>query len=132
MYSRKNVGPRMEASRSLALTKYYCDIFVKKTSMPNPIKSLGYIKCYSLSSPRPKSILAIRKKAALGYYLQVFTIHRKKTNRVVVFRYRPFPNNIKYKDHCRDWIKWFGIVNFESFLICSESKTVFLQLFHEP
>ena len=27
--------------------------FVKKTSMSNPVKSLGYIKCYSLSSPRP-------------------------------------------------------------------------------
>ena len=27
--------------------------FAKKTSMPNPIKSLGYTKCYSLSSPRP-------------------------------------------------------------------------------
>ena len=27
--------------------------FVKKTSMPNPVKSLGYIKCYSSSSPRP-------------------------------------------------------------------------------
>ena len=26
--------------------------FVKKTSMPNPVKSLGYIKCYSSSSPR--------------------------------------------------------------------------------
>ena len=92
----------MEAWGSLALTKYYCDIFVKKTSMPNPIKSLGYIKCYSLSSPRTKSILAIRKKATLGYYLQVFTIRRKKADRLVVFRCRPFPNNIKYRDHCRD------------------------------
>ena len=27
--------------------------FVKKTSMPNPVKSLGYIKHYSSSSPRP-------------------------------------------------------------------------------
>ena len=27
--------------------------FVKKTSMPNPVKSLGYIKCHSSSSPRP-------------------------------------------------------------------------------
>ena len=26
---------------------------VKKISMPNPVKSLSYIKCYSLSSPRP-------------------------------------------------------------------------------
>ena len=59
--------------------------FVKKTSMPNYINSLGYIKCYSSSSPRPvknhsnfircncqkicswsrrpKDILKIRKKA---------------------------------------------------------------------
>ena len=59
--------------------------FVKKTSMPNPVKSLGYIKCHSSSSPRPvespsnsiryncekicswsgrpKTILEIRKKA---------------------------------------------------------------------
>ena len=26
--------------------------FVKKTNMPNPVKSLGYIKCFSSSSPR--------------------------------------------------------------------------------
>ena len=27
--------------------------FVKKTRMLNPVESLGYIKCYSLNSPRP-------------------------------------------------------------------------------
>ena len=27
--------------------------FVKKTNMPNSVKSLGYIKCYSFSSPKP-------------------------------------------------------------------------------
>ena len=27
--------------------------FMKKTSMPKPVKSLGYIKCYSCGSPRP-------------------------------------------------------------------------------
>ena len=27
--------------------------FVNKTSMSNPVGSLGYIKCYSSSSPRP-------------------------------------------------------------------------------
>ena len=55
--------------------------YLKKTSLPNPVKSLGYIKCYSLNSPRPsnsirynckkicswsrrpKTILEIRKKA---------------------------------------------------------------------
>ena len=59
--------------------------FVNKTSLPNPVESLGYIKCYSLSSfrpikssnnsircncqkicnwsRRPKTMLEIRKKA---------------------------------------------------------------------
>ena len=32
----------------------------------------------------------------------------------------------------RDWIKQFGMTNFESFFICSESNTILLQLFHEP
>ena len=102
--------------------------FVKKTSMPNPVISLGYIKCYDLSSPRPsssnsirhncekicswsrrpKTILEIRKKGHISlddqqsYYLQVFkdfTNNRKKTNRAVVFSCRPFPNILKYKDH---------------------------------
>ena len=26
---------------------------MKKANMPNPVKSLGHIKCYSLTSPRP-------------------------------------------------------------------------------
>ena len=30
--------------------------FVKKTSMLKPVKSLGYIKCHSLSTPRPVKI----------------------------------------------------------------------------
>ena len=73
---------------------------MKKTSMPNPVKNLGYIKCYSLSNPRtvkspsnsmnynyqkicswsrrPRTILEIRKKGHIflgdqqSYYLQVF------------------------------------------------------------
>ena len=93
---------------------------------------LGYINCYSSSSPRPaksscnsiryncqkicswskrlKAILKIRKKAT---FLQVikqscymffkdFTNHRKKTNRVRVFSCRPYPNILKYRD---DWRK---------------------------
>ena len=79
MYSRKSAGPRMEpwgTPASLVKTSlpepleavYYwgkkkkgqiSDLnsirlsFVKKTSMPNPVKSLRYIKCYSSSTPRP-------------------------------------------------------------------------------
>ena len=33
--------------------------FVKKTSIPNPVKSLAYIKCYSSSSPTRVKALAI-------------------------------------------------------------------------
>ena len=65
--------------------------FVKKTSMPTSVESLGYIKCYSSSSPRPvkspsnsirqncqkicgwswrpKTILQIRKKATFLYMI---------------------------------------------------------------
>ena len=67
--------------------------FVKKTSMQNPARSLGYIKCYSSSSPtpvksprksircnclkicswsrRPKTILEIRKRP---YFSRLSTI----------------------------------------------------------
>ena len=31
----------------------------KKTSMPNPVKNLGYTNCYSLSSPRTVKALNI-------------------------------------------------------------------------
>ena len=65
-------------------------MFVKKTSMPNSVESLGYIKCYRLSSPRhvspsnsirnkckkicsclrrAKTILEIRKKATFSYLI---------------------------------------------------------------
>ena len=38
--------------------------FVKKTSMPNSVERLGYIKCYSLSSPRPvPSDTTVRRSA---------------------------------------------------------------------
>ena len=121
MYSRKSVGPRMEPSGTPASNGYTCEDlpsrttwrhlllikrtnkasylilnsirrqFVKKTSIPNSAKSLGYIKCCSLSSPRPlkspsnsiryncekicscsrrpKALLKIRKKAAFLYVI---------------------------------------------------------------
>ena len=130
MYSRKRVEPRMDPWTSALTGYSYQDFpsrttqsclslrkdktwpniyltwnsiklkFVKKTSMPNSIESLGYIKCYSSSSPRPvkspsnsiryncrkicswsrrpKTILEIRKKGHIflgdqqSYYLQVF------------------------------------------------------------
>ena len=80
MYSRKSVGPRMKPWLTPALTRYSCEDFlsrttlsrlllrkeeirpniwperlkfVRKTNMPNPIKSLEYMNHYSLNSPRP-------------------------------------------------------------------------------
>ena len=80
MYSTKSIGPRMEPWGTPEVTGYSCEdfpsrttqlsitekrnkteyltwnsiklMFVKKINMPNPVKSLGYIKCYSSSSPR--------------------------------------------------------------------------------
>ena len=107
--------------------------FVKETSMPNPFKSLGYIKCYSLSSPRPnksssnyigyncqkichwkrrpKTILGISKKSytscgekqAYYKFFKDFTNHQKNTNRVLVFSCRPLPSILQYRDHQWDF-----------------------------
>ena len=74
MYSGTSVGPRTEPCGTPALTEYFCEEFPsrttrnclllrkeetslrlkfkKKKSMPNPVKSLRYMKCYSPRSPR--------------------------------------------------------------------------------
>ena len=100
-----------------------------KTSMPNPVKSLGYITYHSSSSPgpvnspsnsirynyeicswsrRPKTKLIIKKKATvlkvinnpiLSKFFKDFTNHRNNTNRVVVFSWRAFPNILQYWNH---------------------------------
>ena len=77
MYSRKSVGPRMDSLGIPALIGYsYEDFpsrttpsrllprkdeirpniklkFFRKSSMPNPVKCIGYIKWYSSGNPRP-------------------------------------------------------------------------------
>ena len=74
MYSKKSERPRMDPWVTPALTTYSCENFPSRTtqswlllrkeeirpniwpemtSMPNSVESLGYIKCYSLSIPRP-------------------------------------------------------------------------------
>ena len=115
MYCRKSVGPRLEPWETPQLTLYSCEgfwsrttqsqkakyvtwnsiifKFEKKASIPNPVKSLGYIKCCSSSSPRPvkslfnstryhcqkicswsrrpKTILEIRKKSSFRWLTSV-------------------------------------------------------------
>ena len=57
--------------------------FVKKASMPNSVKSLGYIKYYSLSSPRFVKSLAIlsdttvRRSAVDGEDLKTYWKSKK-------------------------------------------------------
>ena len=88
--------------------------FVKKMTMPGFGESLGYIKCYHLSSPRritsasnpiryncnkicscsrrPKTILEIRIEVT---FLKVI----KKHIIIYCFSYGHFPNILKYSDH---------------------------------
>ena len=126
MCSKKSIGPRMDPWGTAALTGYSCEDFpsritqshlllkkknkakylawnsirrkfMKKTGSTNSVENLGYIRCYSSSSPRPvkslsnsvthncqkicswsrrpKTILEIRGHISLGdqqsYYLHV-------------------------------------------------------------
>ena len=139
MYSRKNLGPRMDPWGTPALTEYSCEDvpsrttqitekrrnkaryqtwnsiktnFVKRTSMPNTVKSLGYIKCYSSSSPwslkspsnstrydcqkiwswsrRPTTILKTRKKSGISlgdqqsYYCSIHSYLNYPTHLIMV------------------------------------------------
>ena len=93
----------LNSVESLEYIKYY------NLSSPRPVKSPSNSirhNCQKICSwsRRPKTVLKIRKKAT---FLKVinnliiyklfkdFTNHRKKTNRVIVFSYRHFPNILK-------------------------------------
>ena len=131
MYSTKGVGSGMEPQGATTLTGYYPKDFasrtnqnhllqrndeisldtrperfefVKKINMPNHVESLGYITCYSSSSPipfqtpsnyirwncykicswkgRPETTLKISKKwsVRLCKFCWDFTKHKKKSN----------------------------------------------------
>ena len=95
---------------------YYWEM--KKISIPNPVKSLGYFKCYNSSSPRTvkspinsiwynclKICSSENKKRphfsrwSTIIFFKDFINHRKQTIRAVVFSSRPLPNNLKKMDH---------------------------------
>ena len=83
------------AMTPLVLYKVYVSFI---TSMPNPVKSLGYIKCYSSTSPKPvkspsNSITYNYKK--ICKFFENFTNHRKRLT-AAVFSCTPFPNILKY------------------------------------
>ena len=92
--------------------------------MPNPVKSLEYMQSHSSDSPRPVKSPSNSVDTTVRRYavdredlkphnwksekrphfsrwstILLFTSHRKKTNRAVVFSFRPFPNILKYRDH---------------------------------
>ena len=114
--------------------------FLKKTSMPNPVKSVGYIKCHSSSSPSnsirynsqkicswlrtSKTILKIRKwatfisvnnKPVIYKFFKDFTNERKKIYKAAVFSRTNFPITLKYKDHQWDLQTKFLQINIEEF-----------------
>ena len=112
MYSGKSFGPRMEPWWTLALIEYSCKDFpcrttwshlllrteeiktkyltwnsirhkfVKKTSMPNPVKNLGYIKWYSLSSPssvkRPNNSVRYNSQKICSWLRRPKTIQKSE------------------------------------------------------
>ena len=59
--------------------------FVRKNSMKSPVKSFGYIKCYSSISPRPIKILcnSIKKNS------QKICSWRRRPETILGFRKRP-------------------------------------------
>ena len=90
-----------------------------KTGMPNTVQSFAYIKYYKSSSPRaiksPSNsityncrkicslsrgtetklkitIFDVINKPIIYRFFKDFATHRKETNRVIVFSYRPLPN----------------------------------------
>ena len=100
--------------------------------MPNPVKSIGYIKCYSSISciaiksltilsgqkicswlRRRKTILEIGKKVLFLWvilnkttiykFLKDLTNHRRKNNRVVVFCHTSCANILNNRDHQWDF-----------------------------
>ena len=89
-----------------------CYSWSSPRSVNIPSNSIRY-NCQKICSwlRRPKTILEIRKKATfllvinnsiIYKFFKDFTNHRMKTNRVVVFSSRPFPNILKYRNHKRD------------------------------
>ena len=150
MYSRKSVGPRMDPWGTPALTGYFCEDFpsrttqsrlllrkekirlniwpeiplrlkfVKKISMWNPVRSLGYIKCCGSCSPRPvrspcnstwynfwktcsyQDVKPYWKSGKRPNFFRGSTVvlfhqhyYHHQINRVVDFSQRPFPNMLK-------------------------------------
>ena len=56
------------------------------------------LKPYRKSENRPHFS---RWSTVIYRFFKDFTNHRKKTNRALVFSSRPFPNILKYREHCR-------------------------------
>ena len=107
---RPNIWP--EIPGDISLWRFACQTLSKALNISNVTARVApdLLKAYQIQLwedlqllEKTKTILEIRN---LGhqqfYYLQVFkyyTEHRKRTNRMVVFSFRPFLNILKYRDH---------------------------------
>ena len=72
---------------------------MKKTSMPNPVKGLGYIKCYSSSSPRPVK----SPSSSIRYNCQTICSWSRRPKTILEIRKRP------------NFSRWSTILLFTSF-----------------
>ena len=129
MYCRKTVGPWTEPWETPALTLYSCEDFwsgtaqghkakfltwnsirpkfAKKVSIPNPIKSLGYIKCQSSSGPRPIKSL--------------FNSIRYNCQKICSWLRRP-KTKLEIKKKRRDFSRWSTTVLFPSLLFTLKER----------
>ena len=138
MYSRKSVGPRMKPWGTPTITGYSCEDFptrttwsrlllrngkirpnltwnstrlefVKKNSMPNPVKTFGYSKCYSSSSPRPVKISI----NSVRYNCQMICSWLRRPKTIL---------GITEKPHFSKWSKILLFTSFSKTLLTTERR----------
>ena len=97
-------------------------MFLEKTTMPNPVQSLGYIKCYSLSSADLSKALVIRSE----------TIARRSA--IDQKDLKPYQISEK-RPHCSRWSTKLLFTSFSKILLTTEGRLTrqkFLSLSNIP
>ena len=90
---------------------YILPLIIPKTS-PEPVKSLGYIMCYSSSSIRPVKY----PTNSIRYNCQICSRSKSTTVLVAVFSWAPLPNIPRYRDHQWDLTTIWKTRFFQTFI----------------